>query len=96
MRSCLAVLFVVFCCLVATQAIAERRVALMIGNSQYAHTPALPNPRSDAQDMANTLRRVGFEVTLGYDLDETRFAHIIDDFADKMGVNTITLPYACA
>ena len=84
MRSCLAALFVVFCCLVATQAIAERRVALVIGNSQYAHTPALPNPRRDAQDMADTLRRVGFEVTLGYDLDQTRFAHIIDDFARRL------------
>jgi len=67
--------------LAATQALAERRVALVVGNAQYVHTPALPNPRNDAQDIANTLRRIGFEVTLGYDLDQTKFAHIIDDFA---------------
>jgi hypothetical protein len=81
MRSCLAALFVIFCCLAATQAIAERRVALVVGNARYAHTPALPNPRNDAQDIADTLRRMGFDVTLGYDLDQTKFAHIIDDFA---------------
>jgi hypothetical protein len=68
-------------CLAATQALAERRVALVVGNAQYAHTPALPNPRNDAQDIADTLRRMGFDVTLGYDLDQIKFAHIIDDFA---------------
>jgi hypothetical protein len=68
-------------CLAATQALAERRVALVVGNAQYAHTPALPNPRNDAQDIADVLRRVGFEVTLGYDLDQTQFARTIDDFA---------------
>jgi len=68
-------------CLAATQAVAERRVALVVGNAQYAHTPALPNPRNDAQDIADALRRVGFEVTLGYDLDQIKFARTIDDFA---------------
>jgi hypothetical protein len=71
----------VIACLAATQALAERRVALVVGNAQYAHTPALPNPRNDAQDIADALRRVGFEVMLGYDLDQTKFARIIDDFA---------------
>jgi Caspase domain len=68
-------------CLAATQAAAERRVALVVGNSQYAHTPALPNPRNDAEDLANTLRNVGFEVMVGYDLDHIKFARLIDDFA---------------
>ncbi len=81
MRRCLMAVLGVIGCLAATQALAERRVALVIGNAQYAHTPALPNPRNDAQDIADSLRRVGFEVTLGYDLDQTKFARIIDDFA---------------
>jgi hypothetical protein len=81
MRRCLIALLGVIGCLAATQAVAERRVALVVGNAQYAHTPALPNPRNDAQDVADTLRKVGFEVMLGYDLDQTRFARIIDDFA---------------
>ncbi len=66
---------------VTTQAMAERRVALVVGNAQYAHTQALPNPRNDAQDMAEQLRRLGFEVTVGYDLDQVNFARTIDTFA---------------
>lgn len=81
MRRCLIALLGVLGCLAATQAVAERRVALVVGNAQYAHTPALPNPRNDAQDIADTLKKVGFEVTLGYDLDQTKFARVIDDFA---------------
>src|SRR5215470_6174190 len=81
MRRCLIAVLGVIGCLAATQALAERRVALVVGNAQYAHTPALPNPRNDARDIADALRRVGFEVKLGYDLDQTRFARIIDDFA---------------
>jgi hypothetical protein len=81
MRRCLMAMLGLIGCLAATQAMAERRVALVVGNAQYAHTPALPNPRNDAQDVADALKRVGFEVTLGYDLDQTRFARTIDDFA---------------
>jgi uncharacterized caspase-like protein len=81
MRRCLIALLGIVGCMAATQAMAERRVALVVGNSQYAHTPALPNPRNDAQDMAETLRKVGFEVTVGYDLDQAKFARTIDNFA---------------
>ncbi len=41
---------------------AETRVALVIGNSDYALVPALANPANDAALMAETLRAVGFEV----------------------------------
>src|SRR5215467_8084755 len=68
-------------CLVATQAAAERRVALVVGNAQYAHTQALPNPRNDAQDISDLLRKIGFEVTVGFDLNQASFARAIDDFA---------------
>src|SRR5262249_23723356 len=54
MRRCLTALFGVIGCLAvslaATQASAERRVALVVGNAAYAHTAALPNPRNDAED----------------------------------------------
>jgi uncharacterized caspase-like protein len=44
---------------------AERRVALVIGNSAYAAAPALPNPRRDAEAVADALRQAGFQtVTL--------------------------------
>jgi len=47
----------------------EKRVALVIGNGKYRHAVALPNPANDARDMGAALRRLGFAVTEGYDLD---------------------------
>ena len=42
---------------------AETRVALVIGNGDYAHAAALPNPPNDANDVAETFKRLGFAVT---------------------------------
>ena len=81
MRWCLIALLGLIGCLAATQAMAERRVALVIGNAQYAYAPALPNPRNDAQDISDLLKKIGFEVIVGFDLDQANFARTIDDFA---------------
>src|SRR5690349_24925503 len=48
----------------------EKRVALVIGNSAYQNTGELRNPSNDATDMTAALRRLGFEVTDGRDLDK--------------------------
>ena len=46
-----------------------RRVALVIGNSDYVHAAKLTNPARDAQAVAASLRAVGFEtVMVGNDL----------------------------
>jgi uncharacterized caspase-like protein len=48
----------------------QHRVALVIGNSTYRSVAALPNPRRDAQAVANALRQSGFQaVELATDLD---------------------------
>ncbi|WP_306222460.1 caspase family protein [Bosea beijingensis] len=64
----------------------ERRVALVIGNSSYRNAPVLPNTVNDARDMVAALRKVGFEVVDGIDLDKrgmdsalTRFARLAQD-----------------
>lgn len=64
----------------------ERRVALVIGNSSYSNAPVLPNTVNDARDMAASLRKVGFEVVDGVNLDKrgmdqavTRFARLAQD-----------------
>src|SRR5581483_4552300 len=44
----------------AEGAVTERRVALVIGNSEYRHVPVLPNPANDAKLLAAALRAVGF------------------------------------
>lgn len=65
----------------ASAAQAERRVALVIGNSAYVNATALRNPKNDANDFADTLRKLGFEVELGLDLDQRGLATTIEKFA---------------
>ena len=50
-------------------ALAEKRVALVIGNGAYANASRLPNPGNDARDVAAALTRLGFDTILGLDLD---------------------------
>jgi hypothetical protein len=45
------------------EALAETRVALVIGNTAYEHAPGLPNTQNDAADIAAALARLGFDVT---------------------------------
>jgi formylglycine-generating enzyme required for sulfatase activity/uncharacterized caspase-like protein len=81
--------------LIAVGAQAERRVALVIGNSAYNSAAALRNPRNDANDMAEALKKFGFEVTLGLDLDQGQFAGTIDKFARTLdGADVALLFYA--
>jgi hypothetical protein len=54
----------------AGDALADRRVALVIGNGAYSHAPHLPNPSHDAEDVAAALKRTGFETIVGIDLDQ--------------------------
>ena len=37
----------------------DGRVALVVGNSTYAHIGRLPNPDNDARDVSAALRRLG-------------------------------------
>ena len=72
-KLCCAVVSVIICLLffVSSSAMGAQRVALVIGNSNYAHVPVLPNPRNDASDISAALERLGFVVTplenVGYD-----------------------------
>lgn len=69
---------------VSTAAHAERRVALVIGNSTYVETGSLANPRNDAELMARTLESVGFEVTKLIDADQTAMKRAMLDFGRKL------------
>ncbi len=62
-------------------AAAEKRAALVVGNSAYVHANPLPNPVNDASDMAKALTEVGFEVILGLDLKKPAFDAKVRDFA---------------
>jgi hypothetical protein len=61
-----------------------RRVALVIGNGQYAAAGALANPVNDAEDIAHKLRAIGFTVVDGYDLGKRQMEQKIGEFADAL------------
>ena len=66
----------------ASAAWAERRVALVIGNSQYKNSSlALFNPKNDAEDVAASLRTLGFEVILRIDAGRRDFDVAMTQFA---------------
>jgi tetratricopeptide (TPR) repeat protein len=60
----------------------ERRIALVIGNSNYRSAPGLPNARRDADAIASALRGVGFQtVTLQNDLSKDKLGEALRNFA---------------
>lgn len=62
---------------------ADRRVALVIGNSAYQHIARLDNPVNDARLMADTLRSLGFTLVGGgpqLDLDKARLDDAVQSF----------------
>jgi Caspase domain len=75
----------VFLTLVAPDAFADKRVALVIGNSAYKHTGALPNPTKDAAAMSMLFRRAGFDVIESrQNLSGAELRRTIRDFTDKV------------
>jgi uncharacterized caspase-like protein len=65
-------------------AAAQKRVALVIGNSAYQNTAKLDNPKNDAADMAATLKQLGFKVLEGRDLEKAAMDRLIRDFAESL------------
>jgi uncharacterized caspase-like protein len=67
--------------LFTTAAAAERRVALIIGNSAYKNAPTLANTTADAVGLAQFFRSAGFEtVILRNDLAVMDFRRTVRDF----------------
>src|SRR5580704_8518149 len=75
-------------------AFAERRVALVIGNSDYQYAPALPYPRRDAQAMAAMFQKAGFDVVSAQtDAGVSQFKRSIAQFEDEAGRSDIAVVY---
>src|SRR3984893_3714816 len=61
---------------------AERRVALVVGNSNYkAANISLSNPRNDAQDISAVLTNLGFEVVTAIDASKRDMDFALQRFA---------------
>ncbi len=73
---------------------AAKRIALVIGNSNYENVGALANPENDAQAMAEVLGEVGFEVILKTNVDYRGMSRAIRDFGKLLrsaGRDTVAL-----
>ncbi len=74
-------------------AAAEKRVALVIGNSAYENVPRLTNPSNDAADVAAKLKGLGFEVVEGIDLGKRDMEKRIRAFAEALSGADVGLFY---
>jgi formylglycine-generating enzyme required for sulfatase activity len=71
---------------------AIQRTALVIGNSNYEQGP-LRNPANDARAMGNTLKDLGFEVTLNFNLNLRQMDEAVRAFGQKIKDGGIGLFY---
>jgi uncharacterized caspase-like protein len=72
-----------------------RRVALVIGNGDYRYAGKLANPTNDEADMAQALRKLGFDVVAGANLDRHGMDDAIRAFGRKLdGADVAVFFYA--
>lgn len=92
MKSAVYVLLGLMVVLIASQAQASNRKALVVGNSSYQVRP-LKNPANDAQDVAAVLRELGFDVDLLLDASQREMEEAIRDFGSRLSADSVGLFY---
>ncbi|HTO61984.1 MAG TPA: SUMF1/EgtB/PvdO family nonheme iron enzyme [Bradyrhizobium sp.] len=94
MRGFGAIILAVMFCALSGAAHADKRIALVIGNSIYRNVPSLPNPSNDAGSMAELFRSAGFSrVDLRRDLTVAELRRAISDFAELAGDADVAVVY---
>lgn len=92
-------LAIIFAALVAIvchggEALAAKRVALVIGNAAYRNVPPLTNPANDATAIAEMFRQARFDVVALYrDLDNNGMRRALRDFSDQARGADIAVVY---
>jgi uncharacterized caspase-like protein len=89
-----AVVFGLAC--ISAPAFAEKRIALVIGNSAYRNVARLDNPKNDASLMAETLRGLGFTLIgngAQIDLDKAAFDDVLQKFGNQLVGADVALFY---
>jgi hypothetical protein len=95
-RLSLILVLIVSSLFAASPAKAEKRLALVIGNSTYRNITQLDNPRNDAKLMADTLSGIGFTLIGGraqIDLDKLSFDNAIQSFGNQLAGADVALFY---
>jgi hypothetical protein len=92
-QAALALAAIIAC---AAPAAAEKRIALVIGNSAYRSVTPLDNPARDAVLMAETLSAVGFALVGGraqLDLDKSAMDNAVQNFGRQVQGADVALFY---
>jgi len=74
-------------------ALAETRVALVVGNGAYKETTPLGNPLNDARDVSTALKATGFEVIEVLDAEKRQIDAALRHFTDRLGKADVALFY---
>ncbi|MGE3305745.1 MAG: caspase family protein [Rhizobiaceae bacterium] len=70
-------------------------VALVIGNGEYEHLPALPNPENDARAIEEMLATLGFDTSMSTDRDARRLKRDLEGFVeDAEGADVAVIYYS--
>ena len=83
MKSCFIILAVFIPSLLWAQSY-QKRLALVVGNSNYEHGGSLPNPVNDAKAIAVALQSVGFEVMSYENVTQKELKMAINAFGQKL------------
>ena len=74
---------------------AEQKLALVIGNDQYAHVPSLERAVNDAEAVGAAFERLGFTVTLAKNVGFAGFAQTVASFEARIQPgDTVALHYS--
>ncbi len=94
MRSALLVFLGFLFCISADAALAEKRVALVIGMSKYQQVPRLTNPARDAEAMSSLFKKAGFDVVNSErDLGISDLRRVIREFSETSRDADISVVY---
>ena len=75
-------LAIAFLCSASAAALADKRVALVIGNSEYRNVAKLPNPANDAMAVAGLFKAAGFDIVdVRQDLGGSDMRRVLREFS---------------
>jgi len=80
--------------LLSQPALAEKRVALVLGNSAYQNVTPLTNPTNDSIAISETLQKAGFDIVdLKRNLGVNEMRRALRDFSDKVRDADVAVVY---
>lgn len=79
-----AALFLFLVAIPSLVSAADKKVAMVVGNSVYETAATLPNTLNDAKAVAAALERLGFEVLTAYDMPQAALLQKLDEFSTAL------------